>query len=1160
MGQSGKYGRGWRPYGVALVAVGTAAAARVAFLGILGARVPYLTFFPAVMVAALYGGLPAGLFATALSAVAASYWMEPVGSSAIHQFADWLAMAVYVASCGATSWICQAMHRAQAKAAEAESETKGAVERQQAAEELHRTTEHARFLAEIIESAEQPLGVGYPDGRLGSCNRAFCDLTGYNAEELRSLNWARVLTPPEWLESEMAALAELERTGKPVRYQKEYIHKDGRRVPIELLVHVSRDAAGKTQYYYSFVTDISERKRAEDELRRQREWLSVTLASIGDAVLAVDTEAAITFLNPVATALTGWSGQEALGRPVDEVFRIINEQTREAAENIVGRVLREGRTVLLANHTALLSRDGREIPIEDSAAPIRDSDGKVAGVVIVFHDVTEKRRSREALERNEAQLHTILENLAEGLVVSTLEGEVFLWNRAALDMHGFKSLEECRRRLPELTDTFELSTLDGAVLPLEEWPLARILRGERLRDLEIRVRRLDSDWHGVFNYGGALVRDAEGRPLLAIVSVNDITGRKRLEEQLRERAEELEIVMELAPVAIWVSHDPLCREITGNRMANAFYEAGTGENVSASGTPVRRFFQRGRELAAEELPMQVAAARNIEIRHSELGVLLPSGKRIHMLGHASPLRDDAGRVRGCIGAFLDITERKHAEEALRHSEAVYRAIARNIPDGAVAVVDTELRFTVFDGRLLARFGIQAEQMEGRTVGEALDDQQTSHATAELYRRALAGESVVHEQTHSGRVLSARYVPLLDEQGVIVGAMSLWLDITERKHGEERLRQAQKLESIGLLAGGIAHDFNNLLTGILGSASLLIDDAGPEIEENLRAIIDSAERAAHLTRQLLAYSGKGQFIVKELNLTHAIRDMSDLLRLSIPKSVELRLDLSERLPHVAMDPGQLQQVVMNLVINAGEAIGEGNHGRLAVATGWGDVDRPFVDALGVEAAPGRYVYLEVNDNGSGMDQETILRIFDPFFTTKFTGRGLGLAAVSGVVRSQNGAITVESTPGQGSTFRVMFPAAQTSRDAAAAEGMGGSLGTVLVVDDEESVRRFVSAALRRSGYRVLQAADGTEALALCERGTEPVDAVVLDIVMPVMGAGELLPALVRLRPGVRILLTSGYSESEAKRLCASYEGAGFIQKPYTAQTLIRAVAELLGSTA
>jgi len=383
-----------------------------------------------------------------------------------------------------------------------------------------------------------------------------------------------------------------------------------------------------------------------------------------------------------------------------------------------------------------------------------------------------------------------------------------------------------------------------------------------------------------------------------------------------------------------------------------------------------------------------------------------------------------------------------------------------------------------------------------------------------------------------------------------------LDITERKRDEERLRQSQKLESVGLLAGGIAHDFNNLLTGILGYASLVVDEIPPGPAAKIREVIAGAERAAHLTRQLLAYSGKGQFKVQDVDVSRAVHEIADLVQFSIPKSVQLSVNVEKRLPLVRMDLGQLQQILMNLVINAGEAVGEGVPGRITVGTSMRDIETAFTDARGEQVAAGRYVGIEISDTGEGISEETKGWIFEPFFTTKFTGRGLGLAAVAGILRAQRGGITIESVRGAGSCFRIFLPAAENSARTTVPFGETGDLGTVLVVDDERTVRDFIGEALRKNGYRVLLASDGRAALAICENGEEKIDAVVLDTIMPLMGAKELLPLIHRLRPNLRVLLTRGYSESEARRLCVDYPAADFIGKPYTAQQISKAVEKLL----
>ncbi len=466
------------------------------------------------------------------------------------------------------------------------------------------------------------------------------------------------------------------------------------------------------------------------------------------------------------------------------------------------------------------------------------------------------------------------------------------------------------------------------------------------------------------------------------------------------------------------------------------------------------------------------------------------------------------------------------------------------------------------------FGWSAEEILGRAMSEMPwvyeDDVEKVRQVSEDMLNGVRPRNVIVNRNYrkDRSIVECEWYnsAIYTAGGKLASVLSQVLDITEKKRNEERLRQSQKLESIGLLAGGIAHDFNNILTGVMGNASLLLEDAPPVRADVLRSIIASAERAAHLTRQLLAYSGKGQFIVRELDVTQAVNEMADLVQFSIPKSASLALNLERRLPLVAMDPGQLQQILMNLVINAGEAIGDGNPGRITVTTSMADVPSPFIDDLGEEIAPGRYICIEVHDTGSGIDPEKKAKMFDPFFTTKFVGRGLGLAAIAGILRSQQGGILVESAPGQGSTFRVFLPAAGRNGGVAAPEpAIRDGRPSVLVVDDEPTVRDFIGSVLHRKGFHVIQASDGQEALALCGSAPGAIGAAIVDIIMPNMAANELLPALKAKQPGMRILLTSGYSEAEARRLCAAYPGAAFIQKPYTAQQLAKAVGDLLLET-
>jgi PAS domain S-box-containing protein len=388
-----------------------------------------------------------------------------------------------------------------------------------------------------------------------------------------------------------------------------------------------------------------------------------------------------------------------------------------------------------------------------------------------------------------------------------------------------------------------------------------------------------------------------------------------------------------------------------------------------------------------------------------------------------------------------------------------------------------------------------------------------------------------------------------------------IDITERKKIEAQLLRTQKLESLGVLAGGVAHDFNNLLVGILGNTSLALDTtpASSPIRTLLLDASNAAQRAADLTRQLLAYAGKGRFIVDMIDVSALIREIITLIQSSIPRNVQLRLDLEDGLPSVEVDVTQIQQLLMNLIINGGEAIGDRN-GSVTVATGVQQIDEHYLRSVqgSDDLSEGDYVFIEVQDTGSGMDQETLNKIFDPFFTTKFMGRGLGLAAALGIIRGHHGAIKVYSQPGKGSTFKVLLPArrhASVTIPSSTTQMNIDGKGTVLVVDDEEIVRRTAKTALQRYGYSVLLGENGQEGLDLFREFHNHIVAVVLDMTMPVMGGEEALRRMREADPGVPVVLSSGFNEVEAVRRFTGKGLAGFIQKPYTARALAEKLVEI-----
>lgn len=372
------------------------------------------------------------------------------------------------------------------------------------------------------------------------------------------------------------------------------------------------------------------------------------------------------------------------------------------------------------------------------------------------------------------------------------------------------------------------------------------------------------------------------------------------------------------------------------------------------------------------------------------------------------------------------------------------------------------------------------------------------------------------------------------------------DVSERRKSEEALLQAQKLESIGILAGGIAHDFNNLLTGILGGVSLAKINMPPD--HPARPFLDIAEQscetAAKLTTQLLAYAGKGKFVVSRFDVSALISKLLPLIATSVPKNIRLQTVLPADLPWIEADASQIEQIVMNLVINGGEAM-EPTGGTLRISTGAAALEG------GTEGKPGKHVYMEVQDSGCGMNEATKASIFDPFFTTKFTGRGLGLAAVSGIVRGHSGRMELDSAPGKGTTFRVFFPAIEVHTlrlKKAPSSVVFRGIGTILVVDDEPIVRALAQVILEHHGYSVLQAADGREAVDLFRDNEARIVAVLLDMTMPVMGGKEAYRQIREIRTDVPVIVSTGYSELVVIEQFGAGAAIGFVQKPYTAAKL------------
>jgi two-component system cell cycle sensor histidine kinase/response regulator CckA len=530
----------------------------------------------------------------------------------------------------------------------------------------------------------------------------------------------------------------------------------------------------------------------------------------------------------------------------------------------------------------------------------------------------------------------------------------------------------------------------------------------------------------------------------------------------------------------------------------------------------------------------------------------------------SPFSDWRDQPVGQVVVLHDITDHKLAEDALRKAEQAKALLLDSISE-FVTYQDKDLRI-VWTNRAVAE---SADLSLAKLVGHrCYQTWQRRDVPCEECPALKAMDTGQPQQakltTPDGKVFSVRGYPVRDESGEIVGAVEVASDISEREDLEQQFRQAQKMEAVGRLAGGVAHDFNNLLTAITGYADLLLCDPGitDAMQADLTEIANAADRAATLTRQLLAFARKQVLQPRVLDLNALVGDLAKMIRRLIGEDIELTMMLDPALKSVEADPGQIEQVIMNLAVNARDAMPQG--GELVIGTANVELDRAQASQrLGIE--PGPYVMLSIRDTGMGMDAETLGHLFEPFFTTKGQGKGtgLGLSTVFGIVRQHKGAILPRSEPGRGTTFEVYLPRVETDEgsivDAASSELPGGS-ETVLLAEDEDAVRALAHAVLQRHGYTVLEAANGAEAIATCEQHAGPIHLLLTDVIMPGMSGCELADRLARLYPEAKVLYMSGHTDDTIASHGILDPGVAFLQKPFAPSALARRVREVLGDMA
>ncbi len=898
---------------------------------------------------------------------------------------------------------------------------------------------------------------------------------------------------------------------------------------------------------------IKERQRTQKDLAHEKERLAVTLSSIGDGVISADTEAKVISINPVAESITGWTEAEAIGRPLAEVFHVVNEHTWERCENPVESVLATGKVCGLANDTVLIARDGTERIIADSGAPIVDSTGRTIGVVLVFRDSTGRRRAQRELRKSQERLELALAGADLGMWDWDLKAGEAVWSERAVTMLGYST--------DEVKPNFRFWK---SLIHPDDWPKVSQALDDHLEgrlpfyEAEYRIRSKSGEWKWILARGQVGEWDANGKPLRLIGTTLDIDERKRAEESLRRTEHLLRSILSTSPVGIGLARDRQMVWVNEAWVKLFGFENEKEEEYLRRDTrmfyPSDEEYDRAGKILYDAMHAGQTSEADVKFKRKD-GTLFDAHVSMNPLDPSDP-------GQGTIAAVTDISDRKRSKEALRASEERYRTIFANSPLGIIHF-DRNGVIVDFNDKFVEIIGSSREKLIGFNMPEGQRDERMRQAVSDALDGKVSRYEGDYLSVTGGKLTPMRavYSRIVSNDGDFIAGVGIFEDITEQKNLQKQLFQAQKMEAVGILAGGVAHDFNNFLTVVQGYSELLLsdrDECHPDYAD-LEKIAEAARRGTELVRNLLAFSKQADSSPRPMNLNHEVMRIEELLDRTMPKLIKIELHLDGGLATTNADPGQMGQVLMNLAVNAEQAMPDG--GKLAIATTNVFLDDNYCSSH-IEASPGEYVLLTFSDTGHGMGQETLVHIFDPFFTTKGPGKGtgLGLAMVYGIVQQHAGHITCESEPGQGTTVKVYLPAIKETEapDEAKMEKVvpKGGTETILLVDDEDFIRELGKTLLTRAGYTVLTASNGPAALEIYSTRSDEIALVILDMIMPEMSGEQCLQEILAVNPNAKIIIASGAAIEGSKKEIIDSRARGFVSKPFQLIDMLKSVRDVL----
>jgi PAS domain S-box-containing protein len=1060
--------------------------------------------------------------------------------------------------------------------------------------------ENIRLRAAIEQAAEAVL-ITDPAGAIQYVNPAFTWMTGYTSGEALNQN-PRLLKSGKTNDDVYANLWRTIQSGKT--WQGEIVNrrKDGTTYPEWMTITPVLDSGGGIVHYIAIKQDVTERKKAECEIANLNRVYAV-ISQINQMIVRTrDADQILAEACRIAVEYgkfrMAWIGKvdwkDGTIKPV--AMAGIDEGYLQAGKSVViadrpegrgpsGTAIREGKTVLCNDvaqspkmapwrDEALKRGYGSVIalPITIQKKPfgaltiyaaetsffnekevklLEEIAADISFALEVLETERERQRAEAELRESEDRYRDLVENSQDLICTHDLSGHILTVNKAAANILGH-SPDELRKffslqqiLVPEFRDQF-----DDYVAAIQE-------NGRADGQMVVQTK---SGEKRIWEYHNTLRTEGVAQPIVRGLA-QDKTEFKHAEKALRESQRRLELIAEASKTGFWD---------WDLRTNQAYFSPEWMSQIGYTADEIPAHFEEWKKrVHPEDLDRAMARIRKFLENpqgyfDNEFRLLHKDGSYRWILARASVLKDAQGCPYRMMGSHLDITDIKRVEEMLQEYERVVEA-----SQDMIAVVDRDYRFLIVNRAFLEYGGIARDQVIGHKIPEVLEQEVFENVVKPKFDECLEGRLVRFEMKYKyprlgERELFVSYFPIEGPAGIDRVACVLE-DVTERKQLEQQFRHSQKMEAIGQLAGGVAHDFNNILTVINGYSELVLGQIPPEnpLRNQLNEVKKAGERAAGLTRQLLAFSRQQVLAPQVLDLNQVVANVQAMLKRLIGEDIDLVTTPAEGLGQVKADPGQIEQVLLNLAVNARDAMPKG--GRLSIKTA--NAQLGVAASQGLESVvPGYYVLLSVGDSGTGIDAETRKRIFEPFFTTKEKGKGtgLGLSTVYGIVKQSGGHIEVESELGRGTTFKIYLPRVEMTVVAKAPEKQNTELPlgteTILLVEDEPSVRLLVRTTLEAHGYDMLESTHGIEAMMIAQKHPGKIHLLLTDLVMPGMSGRMLAEQIALLHPEARFIFMSGYTDDAVVQHGGLGAGMAFLQKPFTPHALARKVRETLDAIA